>query len=55
MIDPVERAALKAFYPCVWKRIQALEEQVDTKWGMGGKIYDKNQLSLFCADCDSPK
>lgn len=52
--DPVERAALKAFYPEIWQRIERLEKQVDTKWGMCGRIYDKNQMSLFCADCEAP-
>ncbi len=55
MATPVERAAVKAFYPCIWKRIEQLERQVDTKWGMKGAIYDKAQLSFLCADCESPQ
>ncbi len=48
----LERAAIRAFYPCVSERLENLEKQTGKEWGWGANRPSRRKSSPVCVDCN---
>lgn len=49
----LERAAIKAFYPETFERIERLEKRTGKEWGWGANRERRGRRSPVCVDCEA--